>query len=242
MTADRWTPSDTNCLVGVIDLLDGRAVHAIAGERDDYRPIRFCDGNPQSLAQHYFTVGVTALYVADLSSIRQHTLQSDLVCALVETGVPIWLDLGWDGHGNKRSSEVFHAVGSLAKFSNTRFIAATESCRDTNALSKLADVAGHQRTYLGLDYRSGELLSVVPEERTWLESANETNIAGCVILDLAAVGTQQGPATEQICKRVHKTAPELKLVSGGGVRSPEDAKALQAAGCDHILVATALFP
>ena len=62
-------------IIGVIDILDGRAVHARAGNRSAYAPIERAagvriDGNVEALARVYVeTLGVKELYVADLDAI-----------------------------------------------------------------------------------------------------------------------------------------------------------------------------
>ena len=64
-------------IVGVIDLLDGQAVHAIAGNRNQYQPIAFCNGDPLALVAYYRTFGLSALYVADLDAIENDRIQGD---------------------------------------------------------------------------------------------------------------------------------------------------------------------
>ena len=55
-------------VIGVLDLLGGRAVHARAGRRDSYEPVRGGDG--VALARWYMRdVGLTELYAADLDAI-----------------------------------------------------------------------------------------------------------------------------------------------------------------------------
>ncbi|MEM9367555.1 MAG: HisA/HisF-related TIM barrel protein [Planctomycetota bacterium] len=70
-------------LVGVIDLMDGHAVHAVAGHRERYRAVQLLNqrsqppdwlgrttGNAIAVAQHYWQCGVRDFYVADLDRLR----------------------------------------------------------------------------------------------------------------------------------------------------------------------------
>lgn len=75
-------------LIGVIDLRGGRAVHAIAGRRDEYRTIdrAWCtQGNPVDLASSYFKSRSLAtaggLYIADLDAILEDALALENVSA-----------------------------------------------------------------------------------------------------------------------------------------------------------------
>ena len=61
-------------VVGVIDLKDGTAVHAVRGERERYRPVSSViagdDGDPLALARAFRSeLGLDDLYVADLDAI-----------------------------------------------------------------------------------------------------------------------------------------------------------------------------
>src|SRR5438093_937327 len=88
-------------LIGVIDLLGARAVHARAGRRDRYQPVeavaRFSipAGDPLSLARAYTDhLGITELYIADLDAILGRGPQDGVIASLAALGAPIWLDSG----------------------------------------------------------------------------------------------------------------------------------------------------
>ena len=77
-------------VIGVVDVRDGRAVRARAGQRDRYQPI----GDAVDLARRYVEhYTLTELYVADLDAIdlrwvgRPPSGKSPI-------GVPLWLDAG----------------------------------------------------------------------------------------------------------------------------------------------------
>jgi uncharacterized protein related to proFAR isomerase len=55
-----------------------------------------------------------------------------------------------------------------------------------------------------------------------------------ILLALSKVGTGAGPDLQTL------RAARLRLVSGGGVRTPDDLSKLAAAGADGVLLATAL--
>ena len=228
-------------LVGVIDLIDGRAVHAIAGSRKSYRDVSFCGGDPLVLAKHYAALGLTSLYVADLDSICGKAIQAETIGSLLGVGLARTLiDVGWRGDEtiSKR-----HQISNLALQSPAAsWIVASESGGSVDALSAIVDCVSAASVLVGLDYREGSLLSCGPSEMDWITAAIEARCAGAVILDLAAVGVGGGPVTAENCRRIQAAAPELKLFSGGGVRDREDAQALVDAGCDGVLVATALYP
>lgn len=228
-------------IIGVIDLKAGRAVHAIAGRRDQYAPLAYCDGDPVSLALHYRSVGVSRLYLADLDAITGNAIQCDSirdVCA--QSGAAeILLDIGWHGDATDRINYVATIANS---FHNVFWIVATESAQSTDAFGKLAQLVTAERVFLGLDYQGGQPLGKVIDETSLIEQVAKANGGGVVILDLASVGMSHGPVTGAICSRVKNVAPKLAIYSGGGIRTIADAQALFDAGCDRCLVATALHP
>jgi phosphoribosylformimino-5-aminoimidazole carboxamide ribotide isomerase len=61
-----------------------------------------------------------------------------------------------------------------------------------------------------------------------------------IVLDLSRVGTRRG-VDVALLERVRTAVPEVELIVGGGVRGPSDLAALEKAGCDAALVATALY-
>ena len=86
-------------VIGVLDLLAGRAVHARAGLRATYGPVPSVAGLPigpgdaLALARAYTDrLGLTELYVADLDAILGGTSQHMLVGRLAALGPPLWLD------------------------------------------------------------------------------------------------------------------------------------------------------
>ena len=88
-------------IIGVVDLLAGRAVHARAGQRETYRPVTSVagtaieSGDALALARSYVArLGLTELYAADLDAIMGGASQDTLVAALAAVGVPLWLDAG----------------------------------------------------------------------------------------------------------------------------------------------------
>src|SRR5262245_53555147 len=85
-------------IIGVLDLLNGCAVHARAGRRESYQPVHTAagiavdGGDPVALARIYVDhLGITELYAADLDAIAGRPRQDGLV-ARVAAVAPLWLD------------------------------------------------------------------------------------------------------------------------------------------------------
>jgi len=229
-------------VLGVLDLLAGRAVHARAGQRDRYEPVRraagvVIDGDAVALARAYRHLGVSELYAADLDAILRRPRQDALVAALSELGPPLWLDAGAGSVADaRRDLELAAAV----------VVVGLETMPSYDALAEICASAGGDRVAFSLDLRDGE--PVVASEASGIRGepphvvaarAAAAGVGALIVIDLARVGMGTGIDLALIA-RVREAVPGLTLLAGGGVRGADELARLADAGCDGALVATAL--
>jgi phosphoribosylformimino-5-aminoimidazole carboxamide ribotide isomerase len=229
-------------VIGVIDLLNGRAVQARAGERDRYAPVGAVADHPiegggaLAVARVYIDdLAIAELYIADLDAIVRHAPQWPLVASLATLGVPIWLDAGV---GN--ADDVGQALDNGA----THAVVGTETLASYGELVEIWRAFAPDRVALSLDLRNGQPLARSQElgdlgVRAIAARAADAGVTNLIVIDLARVGVGGGPDLELI-EDVRHTAPGATLLAGGGVRSVDDVRRLADAGCDGVLVATAL--
>ena len=252
-------------LIGVLDLVAGCAVHAVAGRREHYRPVEGAAGSPiepgdaLALARAYIDLGIAELYVADLDAILTRVRHgaapglddapSDdradavgrrshdaVVAAVAALGAPLWLDTGVPSADHARRAIDLGAA---------HVIVGLETLPSYDALREICDAVGGHRVAFSLDLRDGEPVvtrgGIPAGEPAHLVAARAANAGpgAVIVIDLARVGTGTGLDLGLI-GRVRKTTPGLALVAGGGVRGLEDLVRLANAGCDGALVATAL--
>jgi phosphoribosylformimino-5-aminoimidazole carboxamide ribotide isomerase len=232
-------------VIGVVDLLGGRAVHARAGRRDSYQLVRAVAGLPiesgdaLALARAYVDrLGVTELYAADLEAILGGASQDALVAAVAALGVPLWLDAGVSSTQRARHSLDLGAA---------RVVVGLETLASYEALGEIcAALDGGGRVAFSLDLRDGEPVVAPSGDIPLREPAHvvasraaKAGVGAVIVLDLARVGTGAGLDFALIA-RVRESAPGQMLLAGGGVRGYEDLARLADAGCDGALVATAL--
>jgi phosphoribosylformimino-5-aminoimidazole carboxamide ribotide isomerase len=228
-------------IVGVVDLLGGRAVHARAGRREGYRPVRAAaaapvDGDAVTLARTYVSrVGLTELYIADLDAIQGRAPQDAPVITIAALGTPFWLDAGISSAARAR-----HALDLGA----TRLVVGLETLTSFESLEEICEAVGGDRVAFSLDLRNGKPIVAsdrIASESAPLVAARAANAGASVVIviDLARVGTSTGLDLEMIT-RVRAAVPRLTLLAGGGVRGQEDLAHLADCGCDGALVATAV--
>ena len=248
-------------VIGVIDLLNGRAVRACAGRRDCYPPI----GDPVVLARRYVErYRLTELYVADLDAIEssnggperpaprvarpsqgprvarpfqgrdEDRDQDDAIRRIAQLGVPLWFDAG--------VSSVERARQAL-DLGASRVIVGLETLPSFHALRSICSAIDGRLVAFSLDLWSGEPIAgrAIPHEapEQLVARAADAGARSVIVLDLARVGTRAGVDFE-LLGRIRKAAPGMAMFAGGGVRGPADLEKLAELGCDGALVATAL--
>jgi phosphoribosylformimino-5-aminoimidazole carboxamide ribotide isomerase len=230
-------------VIGVLDLLGGRAVHARGGRREHYAPVRaigdvFLEpGDALALARGYVDqLAITDLYLADLDAIAGRTSQDSTIASLAHAGARLWIDAGVSSPDGAR-----HVLGLGA----VHVVVGLETLGSYESLNAICAAIGGERVIFSLDLRDGE--PVVAGDRIHGEPphviaarAADAGVGRVIVLDLARVGAGVGFDMELIA-RIRKSVPEVTLFAGGGVRDIRDIESLAAAGCDGALVATALL-
>jgi phosphoribosylformimino-5-aminoimidazole carboxamide ribotide isomerase len=226
-----------------LDLAAGRAVHARGGRREDYAPVREAagsliePGDALALARAYLEhLGLTELYAADLDAISGAATQDAVIADLAALGARLWLDAGVSSIDGARHALELGAAG---------VIVGLETLPSFDALASICAAVGGDRVVFSLDLRNGEPVvaaaaSVRHESVPVIAARAAASGAGSVIvIDLARVGGGEGLDLALIA-RVRAAVPGRPLLAGGGVRNLDDVRRLADAGCDGVLVASAL--
>ena len=230
-------------VIGVIDLLDGRAVHAQAGRRERYAPVLpsahlpIREGDGLALARSYRErCGVEELYVADLDAIMGRPPQHALTAAIAATTGRLWLDAGIasvDAAARAIDCGAAHVVVGL------------ETLPSFTVLEQICAGVGGATVAFSLDLRDGtpiareHVVAGIESTSRLAGRAVEAGASAVLIIDLARVGTGAGVNLGLVAD-VRRRVPTVTLVAGGGIRGPGDLARLAARGCDGALVATAL--
>jgi phosphoribosylformimino-5-aminoimidazole carboxamide ribotide isomerase len=229
--------------IPVIDVKEGIVVHAVAGQRKHYRPLVSCLTNHPSAANlaiaYRQLFDCRTVYLADLDALSGGDLQCTIYESVVQTGVALWLDAGV---ANVERARLIFDMLSDAKHC---LIVAAETLHSKQELCELVHAIGKDRLIFSLDLRHGKLNTLFSSWRTQpiLEVVAEIVACGVervIVLDLADVGVSQSASTLSLVGKSIAQHPQLKVITGGGVRNKTDLLAIQKTGCEAALVATAL--
>lgn len=213
-------------IIPVIDIKQGRVVHARQGLRDSYQPIRssLCrspdvfDVLASFRSLHPFSV----FYIADLDAITREGNNGSLIEEVIGRFPEsvFWVDSGFPLYEN-----------GFRGLTNYLPVLGSESLRD-DELEKIAPFGN--RFVLSLDFsQTGKMgaTSLFADTSLWPDKI--------IVMSLPRVGSNLGPDTELLTDYCLKY-PDKKFIAAGGVRDSRDLLDLKRIGVDHALLATAL--
>jgi HisA/HisF family protein len=216
-------------IIPVIDILDGCVVHAIAGDRKAYAPIRTPlaqSADPAAVAEGlYRRFGCDALYVADLNAIGGRDDNHAAIAAIAQRlpDTRLWIDAGL------RDRDAL--VRWRRNWPDADCVIGSERFDDIDFLSQLP---AQPQTILSLDFLGSQFLgapALLAKPSHWP--------ARVIVMTLSRVGVRAGP--DLACFRdIRARAGIRDVFAAGGVRDRTDIETLAVAGAAGALVATAL--
>ena len=227
-------------IIPVIDIRNGIAVRAVAGERSRYRAIQSrltTSAEPAEVLQAMKdSLQCTVCYVADLDAIERQQLNRCTITELVRKGVSLTVDAG---------ATTIAQIEELFDIGVDRVVLSSESIGNLAQLGSIIRQFDPTSLIFSIDLRHGQLLVKDPawEEKTPLDMARfvvELGIHQFIVLDLAAVGTGLGVSTLELCRMVRDLSPEVQVISGGGVASGQCVADAAQAGLRGLLIGSAL--
>lgn len=224
----------------VLDILQGRVVRGVAGNREEYRPIvsqLTKDTSALGVARAIRdTYGLDRMYLADLDGILSGRPNLDLYRQLVSDGFDLMVDTGV---GDVLAVQEFQNAEHGAEL-----IVGLESCEspeDLRQMLKLCpDLIFSLDLVRGHPKRSSNQRGWNDEPTRIVKQISELRAKSILVLDLADVGMGTGGSTGALCRFIRHASPSMRIIAGGGVRFREDLSQFREHGVDEVLVASAL--
>jgi phosphoribosylformimino-5-aminoimidazole carboxamide ribotide isomerase len=226
-------------LYPAIDLLEGRAVRLLKGDRQS---ARMYSEDPAAQARAFVQQGARALHVVDLDAAFGGHRQLDLIERIVEAAAPALVQVG-GGIRDIRAAEETLDAGAARVILGT---AAVE--RPALAGSAVARF-GQERVACGIDVKDGRAAT-----RGWTEAEGPSaaeliqDLAGqgvrwLIVTAVARDGTLEGFDLE-LLREVACAAPDARLIASGGAGDLSHLRALASAGLSAFagaIAGTALY-
>lgn len=229
-------------IIPVVDIKNGVPVHAIAGKRDDYRPIknsRFDTGSVIGLcAQIISEFEPTYFYIADLDAIEQDCVNYPLLNDLLHLPTHWLFDVGL-----KTAAELISIQKHLSPAENWSAIFGSESLSSMEQLKRATEKNDVSRIVFSCDFRNGQLIgnqsiADLPID-SLITQIVSFGIRKFILIDLADVGTDQ-TSLPNLIKKAKLNLTSIELFAGGGVKNQNDLTRFESVGCSGALVATSI--
>ncbi len=236
-------------VIPVLDLMIGQIVLAQSGNRDAYLPVHSrltSSSRPSEVAQAIFNqTSCDCLYLADIDSFAGANPNWAVYNELLDRGFGLWVDADWTN--GTRCQQI---VEKISQRDNLRVILSSETIANVDQFSKFdALIESGIQPIFSLDKKGDSIITQPGElsDCTALELvrlAYDRGVKNLIVLDLESVGTHCGFADSQgllpLIQEIKSELPDIQLISGGGVRDSIDIQTLLDAGCQHVLVASAI--
>jgi phosphoribosylformimino-5-aminoimidazole carboxamide ribotide isomerase len=225
-------------IIPVIDILNGKVVHAVRGKRREYQPLQSIlteSTEPLEVARAFKELGFTELYIADLDAIIDCSSSfQPLKTIAQETDLRLWVDAGITSVGRAQS---------LLSNGVSKLIVGTETLQTKRFVEQTVDVFGSDRVVVSLDLKGNKILGKLGFDGCQnpiclLNDFKEMGVSQVIVLDLARVGSGEGVNIDFLKRIIAEVGVDVYV--GGGVRDINDLVELRKLDIIGALIATAL--
>ncbi len=225
-------------VIPVIDILNGIVVHAVRGERSNYKPLESTLSRsvlPVDVARSFQVLGFSELYVADLDAIIDCSMDFQTLKSIVDgTGLSLMVDAGITSI--ERAQRLFESGVS-------KLILGTETLQNKDFVAEAVEQFGSDRVVVSLDLKGDKVLvkpgfNACRDAMCLLSEFRDMGVSQVIILDLARVGSGEGVDYDFLKQVIDEF--NIEIYVGGGVRNITDLLKLKTLGVSGALVATAL--
>jgi len=226
-------------VIPVLDMLGGVAVHAVAGKRDQYRPLKSCICNgsdPLEVSSTFKSrYGFKELYVADLDAILGKEPSLPLVQQIKnKANLHLMVDSGM-----RSIDQALRLLGAGA----SEVIIGTETLPNLSLIEEIVEAVGKNRIAISVDMKDGKTFGKSKAVSSLsplglIKKLEEQGLSKFILLELSKVGTVQGLNLTFIREILKMFDGEF--IVAGGVRDIHDLQQLRNLGAYGALLATAL--
>lgn len=223
-------------VIPAIDLIDGKCVRLSQG---DYAQKIIYNENPVEAAKQFEAAGLMRLHLVDLDGAKAGSVKNLPVLHKIARETKLAIDFG----GGVKTEEELRAVFDAgAYYASVGSIAVKEP----ETFAAWIHRFGAERFFLGADVRNGKIAVQGWLEQTDLDVVEfireqmQKRVSHVFCTDISMDGLLKGPSVN-LYKHLLAQCPGLRLVASGGVSSVEDIRALDALGCDGVIVGKAIY-
>jgi phosphoribosylformimino-5-aminoimidazole carboxamide ribotide isomerase len=225
-------------IIPVIDILNGKVVHAVKGQRHNYQPLESIlvkSTEPLEVAKGFKALGFKELYIADLDSIIDCSMNFQTLKSIANrTGLKLMVDAGITSI--PRAKKLFE-IGI------SKLIIGTETLQRKKFVEQAVEIFGSDRVVISLDLKGEKVVVKLGFDGClspicFLQDFKRMGVSQVIILDLTRVGSGEGVNVDFLMKVIAEVS--IDVFVGGGVRDINDLVKLRNLGVSGTLIASAL--
>ena len=227
-------------VIPVLDLLDGLVVHAVKGERENYKPLEsyLFDKPDPNLVIHnlYNKYKFDEVYVADLNSIMNRNPNYEIILKFIEKPyMSFLLDLGIKN---------FEDVLKFSSLGIRNLILGLETLENKETILKAIQLDLFKKIYVSVDMYSEKIITRIKEYQKAstlqvIKNLSDLGVSNIILLDLKRVGSKEGgiPALYKEIRKIFQG----EIIIGGGIKDLNDIFEYHHFGFSGVLIGTALY-
>ena len=226
-------------IIPVIDILNSQAVHALKGERENYKPLKSVlinDSNPTrivvKLKDDYL---FNEFYIADLDAILQRNPNITIISEILDIpGVEIMIDPGIKTKKN---------VEQYFKLNLKSLIFGLETLTDLKVITESLKLFDANKIVVSIDMYNEVIQTNIKEIRNQdileiVRKIEDLGVVNIILLDLFKVGQKMGGIPSLYLKI--KDVFNGEILVGGGIKDIQDIKEYKSNSFSGVLIGTAL--
>ncbi len=221
-------------VIPAVDILGTEAVRLLRG---DYDEVTLREADPFALIERVAEAGAEIIHVVDLSAARAGGVRPKLVARAVAAASPALVQAAG---GVRSASDAAALVAAGAE----RVVVGTAAFSNSGLLDELVGELG-ERLVVAIDVRAGTVAADGWTQATSFsvpDAVERVTQAGTSRLLCTAIerdGTLGGPSLDLLAEVCALSG--LPVLAAGGIRSPDDLRAIEAVGCEGAIVGRALL-
>jgi phosphoribosylformimino-5-aminoimidazole carboxamide ribotide isomerase len=226
-------------IIPVIDILNSKAVHAVKGEREKYKPLNSVlvkGTDPVEILQQFKdNFSIPEVYIADLDAILKGKPNFPLLSKIFEfPEIKVMLDPGIIKVKNILQYSSYN-LGSL--------ILGLETIQSLSVISECLKILGRDKTIVSVDMYKEDIQTNIQklQQKDPIDVINKIEGLGVekiILLDLYKIGQKIGGIPSLYIKIRERFNGEI--IVGGGIKNIKDIELYKQKNFSGVLIGTAL--
>lgn len=213
-------------IIPVMDVMNGVVVHAVAGKRDEYKPLEQSvvagSPRPEDVLAGFRRLGCRHVYIADLDAILERGDNAQVIDVALSHGFKVLADIGRMGLRKSDSENLLFVLG-------TEYIVYPDELGTLSERVVSLDIMGGRVVFRNTEMGIAQAARDVCSKRVRM----------VIVLNLDLVGTLGGVDINAL-NVVKDVCYGIDMAVGGGLKSVEELRLLKELGVRYVLTATAI--